>query len=158
MIIEDIKYNNRRKVFEIKFDNKTYFSPYTKAEIIPQKEDPIEQIYIDEELGKEAFTYKLKSGLEGTIHIEQVLEFNKNPDHLKNIFLYRLTIEAQKRIEDCNLSKREISRILKTSTTQLYRLLNQTIYDKPIGQMLALLEILNCDVDIVIRDKKSKIA
>ena len=158
MIIGAVKYNNHKKNFEVITEGKTYFFPYSKAEVKPTKDDPIKNIYIDEELGKEAFTYELKSGKEGTIHIEQVLEFNKDPNYLKNIFLYKLTLEAQKRIKECLLSKREISRILKTSPTQLYRLLDQTEYDKSIGQMLALLEILNCDIEIVVKDKKDKIA
>ncbi len=56
---------------------------------------------------------------------------------------YRLTLEAQKRIKESRLSKREIIRRLGTSTAQLYRLLDQTNYRKSVDQMLAPLQVLN---------------
>lgn len=51
------------------------------------------------------------------------------------------------------LSKREIVRRLGTSAAQLYRLLDQTNYRKSLDQLLALLQVLNCDVDVVVRAK-----
>jgi hypothetical protein len=62
-------------------------------------------------------------------------------------------VEAQKRIADTALSKREIIRRLRTSPAQLYRLLDQTNTPKSVDQMLALLQVLNCDVDLVVRKK-----
>ena len=44
-------------------------------------------------------------------------------------------------------------RRLGTSAAQLYRLLDQTNYRKSIDQVLALLQVLNCDVDLVVRGK-----
>jgi hypothetical protein len=64
-----------------------------------------------------------------------------------------LTLEAQKRVARSPLSKREIVRRLGTSAAQLYRLLDQTNYRKSLDQVLALLQVLNCDVDLVIRPK-----
>jgi hypothetical protein len=59
-----------------------------------------------------------------------------------------LTLEAQKRIAESPLSKREIMRRLGTSAAQLYRLLDQTNYRKSVDQVLALLQVLNCEVDL----------
>jgi hypothetical protein len=67
--------------------------------------------------------------------------------------LYRLTLEGQKRIAESPLSKREIIRRLGTSASQLYRLLDQTNYRKSVGQVLALLQVLNRYVDLVVRTK-----
>jgi hypothetical protein len=33
-------------------------------------------VFIDAELGGEAFTYVLASGREGTVHVDHVLEYN----------------------------------------------------------------------------------
>ena len=44
-------------------------------------------------------------------------------------------------------------RRLGTSPAQLYRLLDQTNSRKSIDQMLALLRVLDCDVELVVRDK-----
>ena len=47
----------------------------------------------------------LKSGDEGTVHIDQVLEYNQDPAYLRDLLLYKLTIEAQERVEASPLSK-----------------------------------------------------
>ncbi len=87
------------------------------------------------------------------MHVEEVLEYHKGPDHLRDLLLYRLTLEAQKRIAATRLTKREIIRRLGTSATQLYRLLDQTNYRKSVDQMLRLLQVLDCDVEFVVRAK-----
>jgi len=53
------------------------------------------------------------------------------------------------------LSRREIIRRLGTSATQFYRLLDQTNYRKSIDQLLSLLHVLDCDVDLVVRAKSA---
>ena len=64
-----------------------------------------------------------------------------------------MTLEAQKRVAESPLSKREIVRRLGTSAAQLYRLLDQANYRKSVDQLIALLQVLNCDVDLVVRTK-----
>jgi hypothetical protein len=36
--------------------------------------DPIAELFVDPEAAREAFTYMLRSGRTGTVHVEQVLE------------------------------------------------------------------------------------
>ena len=110
---------------------------------------------VDPELGGDGFTYALDSGKEGTVHLDQVLEYNQDPDQLRDLLLYKLTLEAQKRVAKSPLSRREIIRRLGTSATQFYRLLDQTNYRKSVDQILALLQVLNCDVDLVVRTKSA---
>jgi len=104
-------------------------------------------------MGSEGFCYVLRSGREGTVHIEQVLEYNKDPGHLRDQLLYNLTLEAQKRVAASPLSRREIIRRLGTSATQFYRLLDQTNYRTSVDQLVSLLQILDCDVQLVVRSK-----
>lgn len=85
----------------------------------------------------------------------QVLEYNKDPDHLRDQLLYGLTLEAQKRVGASPLSRREIIRRLGTSATQFYRLLDQTNYRKSVDQLVSLLQILDCDVRLVVRPKSA---
>ena len=115
--------------------------------------DAITELFVDQDAGREAFTYVLHSGRSGTVHVEQLLEYDRDPTYLRDLLLYRLTLEAQKRIATSPLSKREIVRRLGTSAAQLYRLLDQTNYRKSVDQLLALLQVLNCDVDLVVRTK-----
>jgi len=79
---------------------------------------------VDDEVGGEGFTYRLASGLEGSVHIEQVLEYNEDPSYMRDLLVYRLTLEAQRRVSESSLSKREIIRRLGTSPAQFYRLLD----------------------------------
>ncbi len=121
----------------------------------PSADDPIAKVFVDQELGREGFTYILQSGREGTVHIEDVLEYNQDPDYLRDLLLYRLTLEAQKRIAVTPLARREIIRRLGTSPTQLYRLLDQTNYRKSVDQMLRLLQVLDCDVELRVKAKSA---
>lgn len=153
MKIRSVKHNNRKKAFEIKASTRTLQFPYSKLDLEPSGGDPIDRVYVDKELANEGFTYELKSGKSGTVHIEQVLEYNQDPSYLRDVILYKLTVEAQKRLEKSALSKREIIRRLGTSATQFYRLLDQKNYQTSVDQLLSLLHVLDCDVDLVIRAK-----
>ncbi len=155
MKIQSVTHNNRKKAFEVKTSTKELFFPYAKTEPQPTAKNPIAHVFVDEDLDREGFTYTLKSGQEGTVHIEQVLEYNKDPNYLRDLMLYKLTLEVQKRVESSTLSKREIIRQLGTSATQFYRLLDQTNYRKSIDQLLSLLYVLDCDVELVVRTKSA---
>ena len=153
MKVRAVKCNNRRKAFEIRTSTKRLIFPFAKIDPQPAADDPIARVFVDEDLGREGFTYVLKSGREGTVHIEQVLEYNREPDYLRDLLLYKLTIEAQAQVEASPLSRREIIRRLGTSAAQFYRLLDQTNYRKSVDQVVALLQVLNCEVDLVVRAK-----
>lgn len=153
MKIRRVHVNNRRKAFDVATSRTQYPMPYAKVSPRPTAEDPVKHVFVDPELAREGFTFSLRSGRQGTVHIEQVLEYNKDPGYLREALVYRLTIEAQKRLEASGLSKREIIRRLDTSATQLYRLLDQTNYRKSVDRLLSLLHVLDCDVDLVIRAK-----
>lgn len=131
-----------------------YQMPYSKVAVQPVATDRIARVFVDPDLAREGFTYVLDSGEQGTVHMDQVLEYNQDPNHLRNNLLYRLTIEAQKRVQSSPLSKREIIRRLGTSATQLYRLLDQTNYRKSVDQLLALLQVLDCEVTLTVRARK----
>ena len=155
MKIRSVLFNNKRKGFDARVSGKTYVFPYAKAGPSPTSDDPVIRVYVDKELGGEGFTYELQSGKTGTVHVEQVLEYNRDPNYLRDLMLYKLTLEAQRRIADSPLSKREIVRRLGTSATQLYRLLDQTNYKKSLDQLVSLLQLLECDVDLVVRAKSA---
>jgi len=151
--IRSVRINNRRKAFEVRTSKQRLLLPFAKVHPRPTAADPPVRAFVDKEIGSEGFGYVLNSGREGTAHIEQVLEYNKDPDHLRDQLLYRLTLEAQKRVSASPLSRRELIRRLGTSATQFYRLLDQTNYRKSVDQLVSLLQILDCDVKLVVRPK-----
>jgi hypothetical protein len=73
---------------------------------------------------------------------------------MRDLLLYKLTLVAQEQVRSSSLSKREIIRRLGTSPAQFYRLLDQTDCRKSIDQLMALLSILDCDVDLVVTDRQ----
>ena len=146
-------HNNRRRAFEITIGRGGFAFPYAKADPSPGPGDSVIETSIDSEIGREGFTFLLQSGKQGTVLVEQVLEYNEEPDYMRDLLLYKLTVETRERLEASRLSKRELIRKLGTSPAQLYRLLDTTNYRKTIDKMLSLLQALDCEVDLVVRDK-----
>ena len=153
MKIRAVKANPRRKAFEVAAGRKHWVLPFAKVGVVPTADDPVAKVFVDSELGAEGFTYALQSGREGTVHLEDVLEYNQDPDYLRDLLLYRLTVEAQKAIAASPLARREIIRRLGTSPAQLYRLLDQTNYRKSVDQLLRLLQVLDRHVELVVSAK-----
>ena len=155
MKIKKVTHNNKWKVFEVVTRSGNFTFPFAIADPAPTPKDRIASLFVDPELACEGFTYLLESGREGSVHIDHVLHFNRDPGYLADQLLYRLTLEAQERVEQSPLGTRELIRRLGTSAAQYYRLLDQTNYRKSVRQMLSLLHLLGCEVDLVIRDRKS---
>ena len=154
MKIRSVSSNNRRKSFEVTTPSGGFAFPYAKADPPPSPEDPLADVFVDKQLGGEGFTYVLRSGNEGTVHIEQVLDYNRDPGYLRDLLLYKLTLEAQERVAASPLSKREIIRRLGTSAAQFYRLVDETNSRKSVDRLLSLLQVLDCDVDFVVGVRK----
>ena len=153
MKIRSVRQNNHKHAFEVMTWRGQFTLPYSKVHPIPTTADPIVDVLVDAELGREGFTYRLTSGLVGSIHVEQVLEYNQDPGYMRDLLLYQLTLEAAKRVDECPLAKREIIRRLGTSPAQFYRLLDPTNYRKSVDKVLALLHVLDCEVDLFVRAK-----
>ena len=155
MKIRSVSVSRRRAVVDVKTTAQTYPYPFSRLDPAPTRNDDIVACVIDAELAREAFSYRLRSGRAGTVHVEQVLEANEDPRYMRDLLLYRLTIEAQERVETSPLSKRELARRLKTSLTQIYRILDQKNYRKSVDQVLRLLRVLDCDVDFVVKARSA---
>ena len=156
MKITSLKANNRKKEFVLVTNTgATYAFPYAQCAPAPRHGNRLREAFIDEELANEAFTWRLQSGDEGSVHVEQVLEYNEEPEYLAELLLYRLSLEAGKRIDKSRLSRRQIARQLNTSVPQLYRLLDPANTDKSMKQLVALLHVLDCDVNLVVRKREA---
>ncbi len=150
--------NNRRHLFEVATRRQTFVFPYAKADPAPSSEDRVAEVFVDPELGREAFTYRLATGTEGSVHIDSVLEYNNDPSYMADLALYRLSQQAGVRFEASGISAREVARRLGTSPTQLYRLLDPTNYTKSLRQLMALLYVLGYEVDVEIKARAPRVA
>lgn len=155
MKITSVTANNRKRAFEVKAHRGQWLFPYSKAEPTPTPTDPLAELYIDPELGREGFTYLLASGTEGSVLMDHVLDYNEEPGYMRDLLLYNLTVEALERLDASPLSKREIIRRLRTSPAQFYRLVDPTNYRKSVDKMLALLQVLDCEVEVIVRAKSA---
>jgi hypothetical protein len=153
--ITSVAANNRKRAFEVVTRRGQWLFPYSKTEPSPTPLDPLVELYIDPELGREGFTYVLASGAEGSVHIDHVLDYNEEPGYMRDLLLYNLTVEALDRIEASPLSRREIIRRLGTSPAQFYRLIDPTNYRKSVDKLLSLLQVLDCEIEVIVRAKSA---
>jgi hypothetical protein len=151
MRISSVKANNHKHAFEVTIERGVLAFPYAKAVPAPSAENPVADVHVDEECEGRGFVYTLADGHEGFVHVEQVLEYNRDPDYMRDMLVVRLTLEARERLGESPLSRREIIRRLGTSPAQFYRLLDPSNYNKSIDAMLSLFHALDCDVDVLIR-------
>ncbi len=156
MKITKVVPNNRKRAFEVRTRGRSYVFPYAVVRPAPTRGNRVLEARVDEEMGKEGFVYTLESGKNGAVHIDHVLEYNKDPSYMADMLLYKLTLWAQEATKISPLSTRELIRRLGTSPAQFYRLLDQTNYRKSMRQLLALLHVLDCEVDVVLKPDKSR--
>lgn len=155
MKLQSVRANRRRRLFEVETRRGDFVFPYALVSPQPSPADPVVEVFVDGELGREAFTYRLASGSEGAVHGDSLLEYAQDPAYLADLALYRLTTEAKGRFEASGLSVREVAARIGTSPTQLYRLLDPTNYAKSARQLLTLLYALGCEVEVDVRPRQS---
>jgi len=146
--------HRRRRAFVIEtYSGSRYTFPFARAEPPPSVHDPVVEVHPDPELGREAVTYTLASGAEGSVHIDHVLEYNEDPGTIRELLVHKLSVAAKARLERSELSVRETCRRLGTSPAQLYRLIDPANARKSIDKLVELLAVLDCEVDIIIKPK-----
>src|SRR3546814_13924656 len=91
MKIQKVEPDNRRRRFEVTTRRGVLAFPYARCEPAPSPDDRLVEVFVDAELGREAITYRLESGAEGSIHVDSVLEVNAHPDYHARPGLYRPT-------------------------------------------------------------------
>ncbi len=149
--IKEVNYDNKKRCFYIETSRGTLPFPYSKLHLIPTGNNKIKKAYADKEIAYDGFTYILESGDEDTVPVDAVLEYNKDPDYMRQMLLYKLSLKAQKILEKKKINKREVIRRLKTSPAQFYRLIDQAFYGKTVDQMIRLLSALDYSVEVVIK-------
>ena len=151
MKIDSVTVSHRTKSFTISYKGKKMNFPFAKLNVRPRNREKIVKLYIDPETANEWFTYQLSSGREGSVPLDAVLEYNKDPEYIRKMTLFRMTVMALDALKKSGLSKRELSRRLKTSPSQIYRLLDTTNYKKSVDEMVKLLAVLSIDLAILLK-------
>lgn len=159
MKLKAVRVDKRKRRLELETRSKRVLPlPFSKLAPRPKAVDPIAKAWVDPELGSEGVTYRLRSGAEGSVHVDAALDYNRDPAHLAELKLHLLTIEAIKRVDASGLSRRELARRLGTSVPQVYRLLDPANTRKSFVQMVALLDVVDCDVRVSVRRRRAAAA
>ncbi|HKI73380.1 MAG TPA: helix-turn-helix transcriptional regulator [Pseudomonadales bacterium] len=143
--------NHSKEFLVVTRGGREYAFPFSRTVPAPTAADALKDVFVDKELASEGFTYTLRSGAQGSVHIEQVLEYNEDPGYLADLLTYRLSLEARRRLATSDLSRRHVAKRLGTSVPQLYRLIDPSNTTKSMKQLIALLHVLGCNVDVVVR-------
>ncbi len=151
MKIRTVKANNRKRAFDVTISRGVLPLPYSKVDPVPDSTNPLVRVYVDDELGREGFTYVLASGAEGSVHIDSVLEYNEDPAYMRELLLYKLTLQAQRCLKASPLPAREVIRRARTSPAQFYRLLDVSNKTKSVDKLLVLLGAMDYEVDFTVR-------
>lgn len=154
MKLRGVRVNNHKRQIELETrSGKVFPVPFAKLEPRPTPTDRVAEAYVDRELGSEGISYRLESGADGSVHVDHALEYNRDPGYLADLLIHKLTVEAGKRVQASGLSRRELARRLGTSVAQLYRLLDPANTRKSFAQLVALLEVLDCEVQVTVRPR-----
>ncbi len=148
MKILKVTADSRHRRFDVATRRGVLPFPFGRCDPAPSPQDRLADVYVDSELGREAFTYRLASGAEGSVHIDSVLDVNADPDYIARLGMYELTLAAKDRLAASGLSVRQAAERLGTSPTQLYRLLDPTNYSKSARQLLGVLALGGASVTV----------
>ena len=148
--IRSVRSDSRRRAFFLKTARGVLEFPWTQVEVVPSVQDPVVAIGPDPELAGEGFTYRLASGAEGTVHLDHVLRFVRDPEYQRRELLYALTNQAIDALAASGRAKRSIARQLGTSLAQIARLLDPSNSRKSLDQMVRLLAALGRRIELQI--------
>ena len=118
MKIRSVAFNNHRRDFTVKAGGSTYRLPYSRLEPGLARDDTVVSAAVDPEIGSEGFSYRAASGHTGTVHMEQVLDYNRDPRYMRDALLSGLSAGRAGRLT-AGLSRRELARRMATSPSQL---------------------------------------
>jgi len=150
--IRKATWDNKKRLIEIETAKNSFSLPFAKLMTSPTSGNPIEELYVDKELASTAITYHLKDGSVDSVPLDAFLDFNKDPDYLREAEMHRLTILANKLLKESGISKREICRRMETSMSQLARILDTSNYSKTFDQLIKLFTIMGTEVKIEVHN------
>lgn len=137
---KSVEFNNKKKSFFIEYTTGLRVEcPYSALGI---KKNVVE-CSPDGEVGNHSFYFVLSDGKKEYVPYDQILDIVQNPEYAKQQALYEMTKAVVKLLKESKVSKRELARRLKTSLSQIERLLTLTNYNKELSRLIEMAAILN---------------
>ena len=134
-----VEFNNKKRVFILTYTSGLVVEcPYSSLGI----KNKIVEAGPDKEVGNHSFFFVLENGEKDYVPYDQPLHISNNPDYMRQELMFDLTMKIKQIIETAGISKRELARSLKTSVTQINRLLDQTNYTKDLSRLIQIASLL----------------
>lgn len=157
MKLRKVAVNARKKQLELTTrSGEVYPLPFSRMDPRPTTRDPLVDVRVDAELAREGAAYRLASGREGVVLVDQALDYNSDPVYVTELLVHRLTVEAAARWKKADVSIRELARLLRTSVPQVYRLLDPANSRKSLAQLVSLLQALDCEVEVLVKPRRRR--
>jgi hypothetical protein len=149
--IRSVRADPRRRAFAVTTAHDTYELPWSQLDVVPSHADPVVHAAPDPETGREAFTYRLASGAEDSVLLDQVLWFASDPDVRHEHLLHELTCSAIDSFAASGRTKRSVARQLRTSLAQIARILDPANRRKSIDQLVRFHAAVGRTIDFRVR-------
>jgi hypothetical protein len=149
--IRSVRSDARRRAFAVATARGVFEFPWSQLDVVPSAADPVVAAAPDPDLGCEGFTYRLASGGEGTVHLDHVLRFVRDPEYQRTELLYALTNDVRDALAASRRTKRSLARQLGTSLAQIARLVDPANSRKSVDQMIRLLVALGRRVELRVK-------
>lgn len=135
-----VEFDNKKRVFYLVYTSGLRIEcPYSALGI----HNKVIETAPDPESGKHSFYFILDNGKKEFVPYDQPLHIAQHPEYVKQQTLYKITKQLNEFIKNARVSKRELSRRLGTSMSQLARLLDTTNYKKELSRLIELASLLN---------------
>jgi hypothetical protein len=141
--ISRVGFNNRKRAVECQIGSQAYILPYARVGIA--RDERVARVSVDRGGDHDALRYVLKwwrrraVGRVGIVTVDEAFEYYAQ--RLGDRVRRKLAREAKKRVAASSLG---------TSPGQFYRLIDEGEDRVSFGQLLALLEVVGADVDVVV--------
>ncbi|MBI1870707.1 MAG: hypothetical protein HYS07_05895 [Chlamydiae bacterium] len=135
-----VDFDNKKKVFHLLYISGLEIEcPYSALGI----REKVIEAGPDQEVSGYSFYFVLEGGEKNFVPFDQPLHIAQHPEYVRETVLYEITKQINCFIDQEQVSKRELSRRLRTSMSQLARLLDTTNYKKEFSRLIELAAILN---------------
>ncbi len=135
-----VEFDNKKRVFHLQYTSGLKVEcPYSSFKI----QSKVIEAGPDPEVGGHSFYFVLENGKKDYVPFDQPLHVLQNPEYVKEQTLYDMTKCLNEFIRKEGVSKRELTRRLGTSMSQLQRLLDTTNTKKELSRLVELAAMLN---------------
>lgn len=135
-----VVFDNKKRVFHLEYTTGLKLDcPYSSLGI----KNRVVASGPDREVGNHSFYFVIDTGKKDYVPYDQPLHIVQNPEYVKEQTLYEVTKEINDLIQKTGISKRELTRRLRTSMSQLLRLLNPANTNKELSRLIEIAAILN---------------